>query len=262
MITPFRALRRKLGPRWLTEGEGELVGVAIDTLKDAFVQRAFDGLMARFPQGDPTGATTAPEDALVAMGRDRRVVRGLNETSPSYAARMLTWIEDRKRAGNPFQLMKELADYTGPLCSFRTVDVRGNWYSRAVDGTKSVLLKQANWQWDTDTTGLRWSRFWVIIYPNGLWVSSGVLGAKVLGDDPTRTLGSTATAEQVATLRHLVNDWKPGGTRCVNVILALDPASFDPSAPEPDGLWAAQSKTVAGVQVPSRLATARYLDGV
>ena len=69
------------------------------------------------------------------------------------------------------------------------------------------------------------------------------------------------TTEQATTLRFIVNDWKPAGTRCVNIIVAFDPSSFDPSAPEPDGNWGKWSKVVAGVRVPSRLSTARYLAG-
>ena len=73
--------------------------------------------------------------------------------------------------------------------------------------------------------------------------------------------GTTATANEVATVKFLVNDWKPAGTRCVNIIIAFDSSSFDPLAPEPDGLWGQWSKNVGGVQVPSRLDTARYWDG-
>jgi hypothetical protein len=65
----------------------------------------------------------------------------------------------------------------------------------------------------------------------------------------------------VRALQSIVADWKPAGTRCVNIILAFDPASFNPASPEPDGNWGKWTKKVAGVAVPSRLATARYLDG-
>lgn len=265
----FRTIRPKLGPRWLTTGEGGLVWYSLDLVKDAFVDRLYAGLLARFPQNDPTGETTAPSDALAAMGRQRRVVRGINEDEVSYAKRLVAWLDDRKSQGSAWTLMKKLAEYTGPLPSFRTVDVRGNWFSRDADGTESVLLKQANWDWDGDPDGaLRWARFWVIIYPNGLWTEGANWGDTSGPDwgEGTGTLGSTATAEQVATIRSIVREWKPAGTRCVNIIVAFDPASFDPEAAindpgMPNGLWENWSRNVGGVQVPARLSTARYWDG-
>lgn len=269
--TSFRLLRRAMGPRWLVADgdEGEAVGYSLDLIKDAWLDRLRRGLLARFPQNGPNGET-APTDALTAMGRDRRLVRGISETDAAYALRLRRWLDDRKVAGNPFALMQKLAEYCGPLPSFRTVDARGNWFSRAADGTISVSLAQANWDWDGLAVGKRWARFWVVIYPNGLWTESaydwGDLAGPGWGEATSGTWGSTAEADQIATIKHIVNDWKPGGTRCVNIILAFDPTSFDPAgAPHaaglPDGLWQRGSKTVDGVRVPSRLSTARYWDG-
>jgi len=269
MATPrFRLLRKFLAPRWLTEEEGELVGYSLDIVLDAWVTRLMLGLLARFPQNGPNGET-APTDALAAIGRDRRVVKGLFETEAEYAARELLWLDDRVRQGNPFMLMQKLAEYLGPLPSYRTVDARGNWYSRAADGTETSLLKQENWDWSGEPIGERWARFWVIIYPNGLWSEYPFDWGDTAGpgwgegaETTGLTWGSTAPAEHVNTTRAIVADWMPAGTRCVNIIIAFDAASFDPTAPEPDGLWEHWSKNVAGVQVPARLDTARYWDGV
>lgn len=265
-----------MGPRWLVadEGEAELVGYSLDLMKDGFVERTRQGLMARLPQNDPTGETTAPPDALAAMGRDRRVIRGLNESDASYARRLVAWLDDRKTAGNPYALMKKLSEYTGEGPFFRTVDNRGNWYERAANGTQAVLLNQGNWDWDGDTG--RWSRFWVIVFPQGLW-TEGPIGpvdgkwgnpnAPHWGD-PGTTWGTTATPEEVQTVRAIVADWKPAGTRCANIIIAFDPLQFDPTNPSysggrfPDGLWGRWGKTVDGVRVPARLESARYWDGV
>ncbi len=49
----FRTSRVKLAPRWLTEGEGGLLGYALDVVKDAFVERVRLGLMARLPENEP-----------------------------------------------------------------------------------------------------------------------------------------------------------------------------------------------------------------
>ena len=79
--TTFRTSRRRLAPRWLTEGEGGLVGYALDLIKDAYMERVYLGLLARLPE-------TAGTDALGKIGRDRRTLRGLGpETDASYATR-------------------------------------------------------------------------------------------------------------------------------------------------------------------------------
>lgn len=260
-VASFFAARRASLAGWLLDGEGGLVGDTLDLIKHMWLERLRLGHLARFPQQDADG-TPGPSDALAALGRDRRVKRGINESDEAYARRLILWLDDRRKCGSPFALMKKLAEYCGPLPSFRTVDQRGNWFSRAADGTETYLLDQGNWVWDEDPS-TKWSKFWVIIYPNGLWVDGpawGDVGTEWGAGD--YSWGSTATGEEVKTVRSIIQDWKPKNARCVNIIIAMDPASFDPSSPEPDSSWAKGSKNVGGVQVSSRLATARYWDGV
>jgi hypothetical protein len=251
---PFRTTRKHLAPRWLTEDEGEAVGYTLDIIKDAFARRIELGLLARFPEQDADG-TAAPADALAAMGRDRRVIRGRNEATAGFVRRLKSWLDDRKTAGNPHTLMQRLAEYTGEGPSFRTYDNAGNSYHRAADGSRSLTLG-TSWDWDGDAA--QWARFWVIIYPDGLWTAEGSWGSGTWGDGDL--WGATITADDVATLRALVADWKPAGTTCVYIILALDAASFDPTAPEPDGTWSDWS-AAASPRAPSRLSTARFING-
>lgn len=262
----FRAARRLMGPGWLVGGdldeedESGLVGYSLDLIKDAWIDRLRQGHEARFPIRDPVTLETAPDDALAAMGRDRGIPRGIDETSYSYAVRLTQWLADRKRQGSPLELMHQLAGYLNDSAAhFRTVDVKGNWFARAADGTESYSIDEGNWNWD-GTAYTRVGRFWVVIYPGARWTAgTDVWGsAGDWGDPATRTWGSTATQEQVATVRAIVSEWKPAGTRCEAVILAFDEASFDSAAPEPDGSWGRWSKVVDGVRVPSRLSTARY----
>lgn len=260
MAGNFRKSRKRLAPRWLTEGEGELVGYSLDVVKDAFIERLRLGFLARLPENGPNGET-APVDALEAMGRDRGLKRGLSNTDAEYAERLKNWLNVWKTAGNPYTLMGQLAAYLGPLPSFRTVDVRGNWYSRDADGTESAILDEGNWDWDGADLA-RWSRFWVVIYPNGLWTSVDDWADTDLDwAEADHTWGTTATNEHVAGVKSIIQDWKPAGTRCVDIIIALDSASFDPSTPEPDGTYGRWSKTVDGIRVASRLSTARYWGG-
>ena len=63
MATNFRGIRKFLGPKWLVRdgGDSEKVGYSLDSLKDAFVQRLQNGLLARFPQQDPNGTPAADD---------------------------------------------------------------------------------------------------------------------------------------------------------------------------------------------------------
>lgn len=251
----FRQIWKTLVPRWGSEGEGGILGHTLMLLNDMSMDRLYNGHLARYPQQGPDG-TPGPDDALAALGRDRGVTWGIAETSRSYAYRLTQWLVDARTRGTAFTMMKVLHDYCDSArvhgMSFRVVDVRGNWFTRSSAGVETSSLNTGNWNWDGATT--RWFRFWVIIYPGTLWTStSQVWGTAGTWGNATSTWGSTtATAEQTRTLRALVDEWKPGGTRCHTIILALNPASFNPASPEPNGTWGYWG---------NRLTTARYLDG-
>jgi len=63
-------------------------------------------------------------------------------------------------------------------------------------------------------------------------------------------------------IRGLVKRWKPAHVRCVNIIIAFDPDSFDPENDStlPDGNWGKWTKGSPAVE--SRDTTARYWEGV
>lgn len=261
----FRTIRQYLAPRWLTEGAGGLVGYALDLVKDAYVERVRLGHMARFPENGPNGET-APADALAAHGRDRRLVRGRTETDAQYAQRLTKWLDDRRTVGSPFALCQKIAEYVGGAgATVKTVDNSGNWFVRAANGTKTTYLQAGNWNWDGNAA--QWARFWIIVHPNGVWTDTRTWGDGTTWGSSyqTDTIGTTATYDDVEAMRNIANDWKPLGTTCANIIIALDPNSFNPAGaagpPLPDGTWGRWSKDTAGTQVEARLSTARYWDG-
>lgn len=261
----FRTRNKQFGPRWLvgdgSEGdESTLIQYSLDLVLDAAMRRTYLGMLARYPDA---AAELGIEGALEAIGRDRRTLRGLGpETDASYATRLKRWLHDAKKRGSPFMLMQKLQEYIAAGSSFRTVDARGNWFSRSAAGVETYTLNTGNWNWDsTVPSSPQWARFWVIIYPGTRWSHSANWGSGQLWGDTEKTWGTTATPSEVAGVRGIVADWKPAGTRCVNIIIAFDAASFNPASPEPDGTWGKPHKVVAGVHVPSRLTTADYWDG-
>jgi hypothetical protein len=253
----FRYSFGKFMPSWLTTGDGELVAYSLRLVVDADAQRAKEGALARFPQHGPNGA-------LSHDGRDRKIVRGIEEPADSYAGRLVAWLDSHRTRGNPFALCRQIRAYCNAAVRVRTVDQRGNWFTLERDGTESFVLDTGNWHWDAAYTDADWGRFWVIIYPtadNEPWAIGDVWGSQWGGawGSSGYTWGTTATPGQVAAVRQIVRDWKPAGTRCECVIIAFDDSSFDPAAPEPDGDW-----VNFGVGVPrqkNRLSTARYWAG-
>lgn len=252
-----RKLFYRLMPSWLSSGEGEKHQFSLAIVRDAAQERARQAAHARFPED-------APEDALPYMQRDRLIVRGIDEAAAAYATRMLTWLDDHRVRGNPFALMKQLRGYCNCDVRVRTVDRRGNWFTRERDGTESFALAAGNWNWDSLAASPDWARFWVIIYPTvgpptEPWTATDTWGMGHIWGEAGRTWGTSATSDQVAMVRSIVRTWRPEGTRCECIIIAFDDASFDPAAPEPDGDWDLWS--VGDPRLKNRLTTARYWAG-
>lgn len=258
-LSRFRRAYTKLLPWWLTTEEGAKVNYTLGLLMDAYLTRLLQGLRARWP-------SYAMPSALPFLGRDRRIIRGINEPAEAYAARLLRWLDDHRIRGNPYALMEQLRAYCQADVRIRTVDMRGNWYTIERDGTREVMLDSAQWNWDAADPS-RWSRFWVIIYPTSdgqPWERDGTWGdGAVWSDDAAEgTWGSTALLTEVESVRRIVREWKPAGTTCVRIIVAFADDVFVPGgAAETDGQWANHSKNDGGSQVAARDDRAIYWMG-
>jgi hypothetical protein len=264
MSNKFRGLFEKLLPWWLQSGDGGAVSYSLGLMLDLFAERMLLSLKARFPD-------YAPSDALTQLSRDRKIVRGRNESDAAFAVRLKLWLDSHRIRGNPFALMKQLRAYCQTDLLIRTVDRRGNWFEIAADGTQTVYRAVGNFDWD-GTAATSWSRFWVIIYPNGgtvPWAPSGVLGAtnptlwgtgKVLGS-AGRTIGTTATSSDVAAVRTICKQWKPANAICEWIIIAYDETFFAPAESGPVGYFGNWGREVAGNYVPIRSWTAAYWKG-
>jgi hypothetical protein len=260
----FRTSFKKLLPSWLSIDQGELLWWSLGVVMDGFLQRAYLGTRARFP-------TYTPEDALSYMSRDRKIVRGIGETADNFAIRLIRWLDDHRTRGNPYALMEQLAAYCQASVRIRTVDRRGNVFTRARDGTPSkttVTPADPGWEWDGIAKSPQWARFWVIIYPEsdgGTPPTYTPWDNKVPFDgswlfDGTHMYGTTATPGEVATVQQIINDWKPAGAHCEWIIIAYDDASFDPAlATEPDGTWYLWGTGTN--RAPNRNTTAVYWQG-
>jgi len=254
----IRKIARKLLPSWLQDGDGEKVVYLLAATKDGRLEWETEAVAARWPE-------YAPDDALPKLGRERRILRGPDEARASYETRLKGWIPAHKRRGHAFGILEQLDGYLQPhVCRFRLITNTGMWYTRDSDDSESWLrANPTNWDWDGSSSS--WWRFWVIIYPpadGSLWARTK-WGQGNWGSGGT--LGSTATREQVQTIRSLVREWMPAHAMCMNIIIAFDWSDFAPTAapgaPMPDGTWGDWLKHGTDPAVQSRDLDAIYWDG-
>ncbi len=263
----LREVIRLLGPGWLVRDElpdgtecDNRVLYAIALVLDAFLQRRQDGVQAAQP-------STAPDDALPRIARDRLILRGPNESRDALVVRLNRAITDHRTKGNAFTLQEQVRGYLSPhLIRSATVDQRGTWKRIDRDGTRETV-RTSTWAWDGVSLAAARTRWWLIVYPTTdvpkrPWAKSAPWGAtgKVWGT-PKATWGSTATSDEIAGLRLIARSWKPAGTGCLWIIVCFVDASaaFAPATPGPDGTWGNWSKNQAGTQVRARSADGIYI---
>jgi len=247
----FRELFRGLVPAPYRNGDAERQLYAGGLLQDAFAERMRLGAYASTPDD-------APADALVYLGRDRGIRRGRNEPAAAYAARLKMHRDAHRTQGNPFAMLDQLYAYLQTAgVTLRFVDRRGNWFTRAPSGSRGWALNTGAWDWDGGSLD-RWGRFWVIIYSDqGPWSAQW---------DPTGSGAysgtTTATADEIAAVRAIINEWKPAGMRCEWIVVAFSSpgSTFGPeTGDDPLGTWGAWG--AGSPKHAVRSANARYWKG-
>lgn len=258
-LTTFRDTIRRISPTWLQGFYGYRFLYSAAVQIDAMADGLTAALKLRFPN-------LYTNETLPLIGRERGIRRGFDELDESYATRLRGWWDYHKHKGNPYALMREVQAYLGThAIKMRVVNNAGAWYTKNADGTTEYLAPPTHWNWDGSTAD--WSRYWLILYPNGLWTHTGAWGAGANWGPTTfgnPTWGSSATREQVQSIQAIVEDMRGPHSTCVNIIIAFDNASFDPTdtaPPLPDGTWGNAYTITAGHAVPSRLSTAIYWQG-
>jgi hypothetical protein len=290
-------------PGWMRrEPFFHFTAIALGTaaMVDAMIDGLYEARLAAMPgqvsiPGVPGLGGFDSIEALAKIGRDRRRQRGFTESHADYALRLRRFREDWAAAGTNPGLLNELADILTPdpprlrlftaagQCWTREPDGTLLWQRPGVaglqynpDGTIAAAAAGDATPWDWDSTTIPDSlgqgdvgRFWVVIYAptnapldatEGTWGD----GLSFYGDTD-KTTGTSATSRFVELVRSVVADWKSAGIKVSHVIIAYDPATFDPedSATYPtDGSWGHHTRLDLGpsppVKVIARDQSARY----
>jgi len=247
----FRDSFRYLTPAWLSSGEGERLLHTISILFDAYLERVYQGLNARFP-------TRTGESHVNLIGRDRAIPRGRIEPVGHYARRLRAWRWPRghRTRGTAFALLEQVVEYFGGLASAWTVDASGNRFNRSASGVESYYGYA--WPWYSDAV---WARFWVVVE------GSDIFTPHTEPDDPNLWYGYESVDICVGQygfyptddllfqeLMHGPNPWRPAGV--IPEWLVLNTIVWPTS---PTTSWEHWSLNIDGVQEPSRAHWLRFI---
>lgn len=209
----FKSAILAIVPRWLQKQVGgstlEAIGEQLDELRD----RTVAGVRARFPG--------VQAEALPAIGRDRRIRRGRQETDATYSTRLLRWIDDHRVRGGPYALLAQLhAHYAPANFPIELRYVTGRNYTLNPT-TGAVVRGDVVWT-PLGLGGLtRWARWWLFytwptpVNTDGVWSDPGTW-------TDGGVWGSDLAVSEVRDLRLVPRDWN--AAHAMGRIVVVSPA--------------------------------------
>jgi hypothetical protein len=260
--TNFRASVKKISPPWLQGPEGYRLLYSIAFQLDFIAEYLRLGVLERMP-----GQCT--EQALPAIGADRKMLRGFREGNAGYASRLSTAFETWRLAGNARTLLTELAAYFAPSPPKIRIVTPGrqqdsteftDWWT--LDNGVFSYHRQtpANWDWDSTDGISHRGRFWIIVYNNEGFTPWYWGDGHFWGGGQSWGYEEEFTENFAADARRFIFQWKAAGSqawRSGGIIVTDDQALWDPSGSDPaiypNGTWQQPSNRYVGPF---------YLDGV
>jgi hypothetical protein len=148
MARNWREVWRWMIPRWLgvpddPTDEGARVAHTVTLIMDATLQRAREGLDARFPSR--TG-----ESANQLAAADRGLLRGRSEPLADFATRLKAWRYPRthKVRGGAHELLAQVNAYWGGIKA-TTIDLTDRQYTIYADSSVQKGTTIGGWDWDS-----------------------------------------------------------------------------------------------------------------
>ena len=204
----YREFLIDLMPPWFRGAVGELytqgVGFVEDITAETFNQAGKAHLLL---------SNTFHESTLKFVGAERLIPRNAAETDVGYLNRLHDAWKVWPKAGQATGVVEQLAiaGYTAHI------------FMQGQPGQKPGDITGDVWNWDDDL--LNWSRFWVVITGHP-WTDEGDWGDP--GDyGDGGTWGTTATLEEVLTVRGICRRWKNAEAVFPHIIIVLDQTAWN-----------------------------------
>lgn len=227
---------------------------SVGAICDAGAEVLSQGIQAAWPGvGTPT--------ALPLIAASRGITRGLADTTETFAAKLVDWVERRRVKGSARELARQIQEYLPGSPRVRVICRNGVWTTRNTDG--SVVVEEAIWDWDSVSHPERanwWSNLFVVIYTD-IYPVQGNYGdvGRVYGMN--EGVGHKIPKSQLYELRSLMAEWKAGHSRIRAVIWTADNTQFDPTDTFscPNGTWGSWSEpAIFGDPTSPRVRSARF----
>ena len=168
---------------------GQALQEAIGEQQDAELALLREAMFCHLPD-------RCPDDGLDALGRHYQIERYAGESHASYRARLVAAWSTWETAGTAAAIEAQLLAFGYHATCYEAPDFRGS-------------------------AGDAQHLFWVVLNTGGIVeIGPMELGSWVLGDGST--LGTTATAETIATIKRIVLKWKAAHAYPVDVIVLTD----------------------------------------
>jgi len=153
-VQTFRDVMEQTVPVWLLGRVGRRYLYAHQVQADAAGDALVAGVQTRFPG-------YYSNESLPTIGRERRILRGLFESSENYAARLRTWFDTHAHRGSALAMLEQLYLHWAPNnFPIQLIARSGLMHTLAVDGT----ITRSQISWNPDATPDRWAQWWLIMY--------------------------------------------------------------------------------------------------
>lgn len=226
-------------PPWLRRTVGAPIVRGLGATLDALAALSRESIKARFPDA-------TREDALAAIGKERRIRRGPTEDAATYASRLAPWLDDHRTRGGPYALARQLyLFWKGALgANFEIVYYSGRRFS--VNGATGVVVRD-DYSWGADSSG-NWAQFWIFFHVTGLSATlvddTGAIfttdtGATILADI---LVGGALTDDEAEQFRCVPREWNAAHVKKITIVLLYENGRlWDYPSPPTYTTWASTS---------------------
>lgn len=241
----FRSLYQRLAPYWLQTDEGGRYLNVVGVLLDVFAERARLSVLTHFP-------TQGVEGAALALGAERKLLRGVDEPINIYAERVRRYAADVRTIGTAPALLSQVNaffEYIGGAESV-AINVLGLRVEKSGADGDVAIYNQGRVDFDGTTDPFNNVRYMLIIRaPILTQLSATPIGHPLLWGGAIGNpgyvigLGSAGSQEHRASIAALVERLTPAGVHVFGVYayneLDVSPSIHDVArtVDAPDGTW-------------------------